>query len=80
MYTITIEQTRNVRKLVGKKWEPIERNGDHTSYGYAPEVETVATETTEIYKQTVEELNVTAIIQAVINDVMGLENPMLASS
>ena len=65
MFKITIEETKQVRKTVNQQWEIVKRDGDHYEYGYAPEVEKVVTETQEVYRQTVEELDLAAVIIAV---------------
>ncbi len=65
MYEIIIKKTVDKRKIIGKAWQPLERNGEETKYGYTPEVESTQTETTEIYSQVVEELDLVAVINAV---------------
>jgi len=65
MYEIIIKKTIDKRKVIGKTWQPLERIGDKSVYGYTPEVENVQTETTEIYTQVVEELDLVAVINAV---------------
>jgi len=65
MYQIIIRKTVNKIKTIGKAWQPIERIGEKTEYGYTPEVESTQTETTEIYTQVVEELDLVSVIKAV---------------
>lgn len=66
MYEITIRETKEVRKTVGKTWVPIETTeGGAVKYGYSPETESVVKETNEIYTQKVENLDLQAVIVAV---------------
>ena len=65
MYKITIEETKQVRKNIGKKWEPLRRVGDKTDYGYTEEVESLETVTTNMYMQVVEELDLVGVIDAI---------------
>lgn len=65
MYKITIEETKDVRRIVGMQWGPVKKVGDNTEYGYAPEVETLVTQTREIYRQEVNDLDLAAVIIAV---------------
>lgn len=67
MYTVTITETRPVRKILPKTWAVV-KGATETApaeYGHTPEVETIATETIERYTQNVEELNLDAVIKAV---------------
>ncbi len=61
-FKITIEETRDVRKTIGKQWEIVGKDGER---GYTPEVETITTERTEIYRQVVDDLDLIAVIEAV---------------
>ena len=65
MYQIIIKKTVDKRKVIGKSWEKVSVTDGKTEYGYAPETETVQTETAEIYSQVVEELDLVAVINAV---------------
>lgn len=65
MYEIIIKKTVDKRKVIGKTWQSLEKIGDKSVYGYTPEVESTQTETTEIYTQVVEELDLVAVINAV---------------
>jgi len=65
MFKITIEETKQIKKTVGKDWQVIKRDGDHYEYDYTPEVEKVVKEEREIYTQEVEELDLVAVIEAV---------------
>lgn len=65
MFEIIVKETKQVRKIVGKKWEVVERKDSDYRYDYTPEVETVVTETNEVYRQTVESLDLVAVINAV---------------
>jgi tetrahydromethanopterin S-methyltransferase subunit A len=62
MFKITIEETKDVRKTIGKQWEIVGKDGER---GYTPEVETIVTERTEIYRQIVDDLDLIAVIDAV---------------
>ena len=61
-FKITIEETKDVRKTIGKKWEIVGKDGER---GYTPEVETITTERQDIYIQIVDELDLIAVIEAV---------------
>lgn len=80
-YQITITEKRQVSKKVGKEWcvvaeKEVERdmafcrNGEpetrlESVYGYTPEIEKFVTEEREILKQTVETLDLAAVIKAI---------------
>ena len=62
-FEITIRETKTVRKIRPKQWTLI--GPEHSAeYGNTPEVETLITETDEIYSQVVEELDLLAVILA----------------
>jgi hypothetical protein len=63
-YKITIERTQTVKKTVGKQWK-LCGTAENSQYDYTPEVETLREETEKIYEQTVDELNLIAVISAV---------------
>ena len=81
MFEITIVETREVRKINGKKWDivgqkEVEREerfyrdeGPKTRiepiYGYTPEIEATITEKREALKQTVDDLDLPAVIRAI---------------
>lgn len=72
MFKITIEETRTVVKTVGKEWAivdqvPITDGGEvlKNVMGYTPLIEKPVPETKEIYAQTVEELDLHAVIRAI---------------
>lgn len=75
-FTITITETKPTTKKVGHEWEVIaqkqeisERSHDRDvlvpQYGYTPLIEKTVDVTTEILKQTVEELDVVEVLKAV---------------
>ncbi len=63
-FKIRIERTRDVRKLLGRQWK-LCGTDVNAKYDYTPEVETVTTETCDIYTQTVDTLNLADVISAV---------------
>jgi hypothetical protein len=71
MYEITIKRTVTRTKTVGKKWDIIEeyRNEEadrwEKKHGYTPLIEKEVEETTEVYKQAVENLDLRAIVLAI---------------
>jgi|GEM_PF-5654406 len=67
MFEITIKKTTEVRRTIGKTWEKIQIADGKTEYGYTPEVETVTTETQEIYHQSFETLDLVRVILAANN-------------
>jgi hypothetical protein len=64
-YKITIEETKAVTKIVGRNWEVVKRVDNTHDYGYTPEIEKTVKETTEIYQQIVDDLDLAAVIIAV---------------
>ena len=58
MYKITIEETKTVKKTVGKEWETTEQdeNGKR-EYGYTPEIEKEVEVKQVVYTQLVESLD-----------------------
>jgi hypothetical protein len=70
-YQITISRTVTRTKKVGKQWDVIEetKNDDATrwekKHGYTPEIVKEVEETIEVYKQTVEDLDLRTVILAI---------------
>ncbi len=81
-YKITITETRQVRKTLGKEWavigeKEVERDEQlireasdpktriETIRGYTPEVETLVNETRDVLVQTIDDLDLPAVIRAV---------------
>lgn len=60
-FKITVEQTLDEQRHLGKEWRMVEKD----RYDYTPETDTVATVTKTIYEQTVGELNLWAVVSAV---------------
>ena len=68
MYIIRIDQTITTRKMLRKSWERIgEDDNGKPIMGYTPEVETLVTESKEVYSQVVDEMDLIAVINAVNN-------------
>jgi hypothetical protein len=77
MYTITITRTNAVKKKVGKDWAVIAQVPFTDSlpvtaplkpvYGYTPAIEKDVEQTVEVLKQTVDDLDLIAVIQAINN-------------
>lgn len=80
-YTITITKTEIVTKMVGKEWTVIGQEVQVTEdvtrdvaslqprnlYGYTPLIEKDVEVTTEILRQTVDELDLIKVIRAINN-------------
>lgn len=75
-YTITITKNEPVTVKAGREWKKTGEEpmypGDETAkglkkevYGYTPEYDKVVEQGSEIYKQTVDELDITALVQVV---------------
>lgn len=64
MFEIRITETKDVRKTQGKLWALCGKEGE-AEYGYTPEVEKVIEVETEIYKQCVEVLEISKVINAI---------------
>ncbi len=82
-YEITIKETRNVTRIVGKEWnvvgsKEVARDSQFFSRdeseprtrieevrGYTPEIEKTVSETRELLTQTVEDLDLPAVIRAI---------------
>ena len=62
-YEITIKEIGQERMKVGMRWE--KGAGENGAYGYAPEVETIMDYSREIYSQTVNDLDLGAVILTV---------------
>lgn len=65
MFKITIEKTTTERKTVDGSWEVIKEENGVRTHGYAPAREKNVKETTEIYTQVVDDLDLVAVIDAV---------------
>lgn len=63
-YKITIEKTEQVRTVLPSQWKLIGTE-DNAAYGYTPEVETVQDRTTKVLEQTVDTLNLKAVLCAI---------------
>ena len=83
-YQITITETRDVKKIVGKDWDTIgtkevlrditylqDKTEPKTRIedvrGYTPEIEKTVSETRQILIQTVDEIDLPAVIKAINN-------------
>lgn len=81
-YQITITETFDTKKTIGKKWGVIgtketAREPDYCRganepktrieevYGYTPETETTVSDSREVLKQTVDKLDLAAVIKAI---------------
>lgn len=65
MYKITIETTREVKKTASPSYGPIgEKNGEK-EWGYPPEAIRTVTETVEVLRQVVDEIDLPAVIKAI---------------
>lgn len=66
MFKITIEETRLESVHLGKRWELIGPQGQ-VEYGYTPETDTQKLVARTVYEQTVDGLNLTAVIATINN-------------
>lgn len=72
-YTITISKTETVNTAVGKEWRVVDQDivisGDKPItkdvYGYTPEIIKDVESQREIFKQTVHDLDLMAVIKAI---------------
>lgn len=72
-FKITIIETRDVTRTVGKDWKIIGQKPALSvsapavidEYGYTPEIEKTVKESREILTQTVDELDLPAVIKAI---------------
>lgn len=70
-YEITIKKRRDVTKLAGKEWKVVGQEFDKDAerlkdtYGYTPEIERPVTEEVEVLKQTVDDIDLAAVIKAI---------------
>lgn len=74
-YEITIKEKRNVVKACGKEWKvcgQTQKKSEYDTepymadvYDYTPEIEKTVSEEREILKQTIEELDLAAVIKAI---------------
>jgi hypothetical protein len=60
-FKITIQQTLDEQRHIGKEWRLVEKD----RYDYTPETDTVATVTRILYEQTVSDLDLWAVVSAV---------------
>lgn len=73
-FKITIEETKTRLDVVGKDWRiigeeyQVGQEKPRSIYGYTPMIEKPIPTTTKIYEQTVEELNIAALV-CVINNI-----------
>ena len=67
-YKITIEETKEVTKWARREWKQgvDPANGEH-GFGYTPMIENIEIERRNIYEQTVEELDLVAVIATINN-------------
>jgi hypothetical protein len=66
-FKITIEQDVTTVRTVGNDWQIVEQSANGApKYGYTPAVEKEITRTVQVYEQTVETLDIAAVI-AVVN-------------
>lgn len=63
-YLITITEIGQERRTIGRRWM-LGAGKTNAEYGYAPEVDTVAEYEREIYRQGVDELDLSTVILAV---------------
>lgn len=64
-FKIVITQTKTERKMVDGRWSVIKKKDGDEEYGYPPPREETVSNTVEIYSQSVEELDLPAVIVAV---------------
>ena len=65
-YKITVEIEEVVTRIAGKEWRPVSESKEGgTKYDYTPEIEKRVVEGKRIYEQTVENLDLVAVISAV---------------
>ena len=69
-FTLTIEITRPVTRVIGPKWQLIGPEGTGR-YGYTPEIEATETETVKIVETTLDFIDV----QGVMAVALGLVKP-----
>lgn len=69
MYIVTITKTEAVEKLVHGDWVQggSDRSNDKTGYGYAPTRTLMVDTTTQLLSQTLEEIDLPAVIKAINN-------------
>jgi hypothetical protein len=70
-YTIKITKSERVTRKTGKEWKVVGQEPDPSGkymgdkYGYTPEIDREFTEETDVLKQTVEDLDLAAVIKAI---------------
>jgi len=80
MFTITIVESKEVKKTLPKVWAKIGQEENKSVFndervwvsdkmGYTPETETLVTDTKKLYEQTVDQLDLRAVI-ATINKII----------
>lgn len=62
-FVVTITEEGQERGLMGRKW--VEGAGEDGNWGYAPEVETVAGYTRQIFTQELNELDLKTVVAAI---------------
>jgi hypothetical protein len=64
IYKVTIERTQEEVVIAGREWGPV--NGEPgTPYAYTPQIDKITSVKREIYQQTVNFLDLSAVIAAV---------------
>lgn len=65
-YTIKVERVRDVEGVLGPKWEIVGVGDDgRNKYGYTPVLDTIIKEEETIYEQTVDSLDMAALVEVV---------------
>lgn len=68
MFKITIEETKVETVVIGKQWSIVREEDGKIERDYTPEVETRQTVKRTVFEQTVETLDIRALV-SVINDI-----------
>ncbi len=63
-FKITISKRETVRGIKGREWQRVDATPE-SKYDYTPEYETDVVETTQIFEQTVDELDLPSVIKAI---------------
>lgn len=64
-YTVVIQETQVVRKMVDGQWAVLSEVDGKKDYGYAPATERNVSSERRIYEQTVADLDLAAVIKAI---------------
>lgn len=65
-YTITIQQEREETRLTGREWQVLKQDADgKPERGYTPQVEERRIVKVTVLEQTVDELDIVAVIKAI---------------